>query len=151
LLQNTTALDISPDGTTLALLRGQNFGSVLLVPLTNGVFNFAATNSFSVGSASENNRDIAYDAVGNLYVVNTASEWLRIFSKGGATVVTSGSDGSLAFGVPPTLVGVGASAPTANEQGPVNGAFTVTRAGDTSVPLTVNYTVTGTATPGADY
>ena len=150
LLRNTTALDISPDGTTLALLRGSSFGSVLLVPLTNGVFNFAATNSFSLGTsgASDNNRDIAYDAVGNLYVVNTATEWFRIFSKGGASVVMTGTDGTLVMSVPPTLVSVTATTPTANEQGPANGVFTVTRVGDTSGALTVNYTVGGTATPG---
>jgi hypothetical protein len=153
LLQNTTALDISPDGTTLALLRGANFGTVLLVPLTNGIFNFAATNSFSLGTggASDNNRDIAYDAVGNLYVVQSANEWFRIFSKGGASLITSGTDGSLVIGVPPTLVSVTASTPTANEQGPVNGVFTLSRTGDSSVALTVNYTIAGTATPGADY
>ena len=153
ILQNTTALDISPDGTTLALLRGTTFGSVLLVPLTNGVFNFAATNSFSLGTsgASDNNRDIAYDAVGNLYVINTATEWFRIFSKGGASVVISGSDGTLIQGVPPTLISVTASTPNANEQGLVNGIFTVSRSGNTSGALTVNYSVSGTATPGSDY
>ncbi|HSU55664.1 MAG TPA: Calx-beta domain-containing protein, partial [Candidatus Dormibacteraeota bacterium] len=153
ILQNTISMDISPDGSTLALLRGATYGSVLLVPLTNGVFNFAATNSFSIGAngASDNNRDIAYDIAGNLYVVNSGSEFFRIFSKGGASVAISGTDGTFALSVPPTLVSVTASTPTANEQGPVNGVFTVTRAGDTSVALTVNYTVSGTATPGSDY
>jgi hypothetical protein len=46
----------------------------------------------------------------------------------------------------PTVVGVNASVATANEQGPVNGVFTVSRTGNTSVPLTVNYTLGGTAT-----
>jgi hypothetical protein len=153
IFRNVTAMDISPDGTTLALLRGSAFGSVLLVPITNGIFSLAGTNSFSVGTsgASDNNRDIAYDIAGNLYVINTATEWFRIFSKGGASVATSGTDGTFALTVPPTLVSVTASTPTANEQGPVNGVFTITRTGDNSVPLTVNYTVAGTATPGADY
>jgi subtilase family serine protease len=44
-----------------------------------------------------------------------------------------------------------ASTPTATEAGPTSGTFTVTRTGDTSLPLTVLYTVGGTATPGADY
>ncbi len=48
-------------------------------------------------------------------------------------------------------VSIAASTPTAAEAGQVNGAFTVTRTGDTSLPLTVLYTVGGTATPGADY
>jgi hypothetical protein len=153
LLQNTTALDISPDGTTLALLRGTTFGSVLLVPLTNGVFNFAGTNSFSLGAGAgnDNNRDIAFDAAGNLYSLNTQNEWMRVFSKGGASVATTGTDGTFALTVPPTLVSVTASTPNANEQGPVNGVFTISRTGDTSVPLTINYTVAGTATPGLDY
>ena len=149
--RNVTAMDISPDGTTLALLRGSAFGSVLLVPITNGIFNLAGTNSFPLGTSSDNYRDIAYDAAGNLYVVNTASEFLRIFSKGGASVATTGTDGTFALTVPPTLVSVAASTPNANEQGPVNGVFTITRVGDTSVPLTINYTVAGTATPGSDY
>src|SRR5436190_19066151 len=112
LLQNTTALDISPDGKTLALLRGSTFGSVLLVPLTNGLFDFAGTNAFSLGvnGASDNNRDISYDLVGNLYVVNSGTEWLRVYSKGGASVAISGSDGSFALTVPPTLLTVTAAA-----------------------------------------
>lgn len=50
-----------------------------------------------------------------------------------------------------TVVSVIASTPPANEQGPVNGVFTVTRSGDASLALTVNYTVGGTATSGSDY
>jgi hypothetical protein len=153
IFRNVTAMDISPDGTTLALLRGSAFGSVLLVPITNGFLNVIGTNSFSLGvnGSSENNRDIAYDAAGNLYVINTGTEWFRIFSKGGASVATTGTDGTFALTVPPTLVSVAASNPNADEQGSVNGTFTITRTGDSSVPLTVNYTVAGTATSGSDY
>jgi hypothetical protein len=43
-----------------------------------------------------------------------------------------------------------ATLPNASEPN-INGAFTVTRTGDTTAPLTVNYTVGGTATPGARY
>lgn len=153
LFRNTTALDISPDGSTLALLRGSAFGSVLLVPLTNGVFNFAATNSFPLGAsgASDNNRDIAYDAAGNLYVINTATEWLRFYSRGGASVAITGTDGTFVLGTPPLLVSVSAATATANEQGPANGQFTITRTGDSAGALTINYTLGGTATNGTDY
>ena len=48
-------------------------------------------------------------------------------------------------------VSIAASTATATEAGPANGAFTVTRTGDTSLPLTVFYTVGGTATAGSDY
>jgi hypothetical protein len=153
IFRNTTSIDISPDGNTLALLRGASFGTVLLVPITNGVLNVAGTNSFSLGTsgASENNRDIAYDAAGNLYVINTATEWFRIFSKGGATVAITGTDGTFVMGVPPAIVSIAATTANANEQGLASGAFTISRTGDTSVSLTVNYTIGGTATAGSDY
>ena len=48
-------------------------------------------------------------------------------------------------------VSIVASTATAKEAGPTSGAFTVSRTGDTSLPLTVRYTVGGTATPGVDY
>jgi subtilase family serine protease len=48
-------------------------------------------------------------------------------------------------------VTVAASIATATEAGPVAGAFTFTRTGDTTQPLIVHYTVGGTATPGSDY
>lgn len=48
-------------------------------------------------------------------------------------------------------VQVTASPVAAFEQEAVPGAFRFSRTGDTSVPLTVNYTLSGTATAGADY
>jgi subtilisin family serine protease len=39
----------------------------------------------------------------------------------------------------------------ATEAGPADGIFTVTRTGDTNAPLTVHYTVGGTAVAGTDY
>jgi subtilase family serine protease len=50
-----------------------------------------------------------------------------------------------------TQVTVAATIATANAAGPTNGQFTVSRTGDTTAPLTVAYTVAGTATPGTDY
>ncbi len=125
--------------------------AVTLVPLTNGVFDLGNIDGFDFGYLGINSRDIAYDAVGNLYVVNTAQEWLRIFSKGGSTVVTTGTDGTLDIAVPPVLVSVTATEAEANEEGLVNGVFTVTRTGDNTAALTVNYTLGGTAVNGEDY
>ena len=48
-------------------------------------------------------------------------------------------------------VSVVASTATATEAGPVSGAVTFSRTGDTGQPLIVHYTVGGTATPGSDY
>jgi hypothetical protein len=58
--------------------------------------------------------------------------------------------GSSSQVVPPT-VSVVASTPNASRVGPANGVFTVTRTGDTSAALTVNYSVGGTAVSGSDY
>jgi subtilase family serine protease len=52
-------------------------------------------------------------------------------------------------GVP--RVTIAATTATAPESGPSSGLFTVTRTGDTAAPMTVFYSVGGTATPGIDY
>jgi subtilase family serine protease len=51
----------------------------------------------------------------------------------------------------PTRVSVTAATPSASEAGTAAGAFTLSRTGDTSEPLTVTYTIGGTAQPTADY
>jgi hypothetical protein len=52
----------------------------------------------------------------------------------------------------PALLTVTASAPTASEVGPTNGTFTITRSGgNQTLPLTVYYLLSGTATNGTDY
>ncbi len=158
LLRNVTALDMSPDGRTLALIRGSSFGSVLLLPLdTNGLFSVTdftnTANSFSLGASasSDNNRDIAYDAAGNLYAINTASEWFRIYSRGGATIATTGSDGTFTIGTPPNPVTVTATVPNTLEGSATNAVFTFTRTGDVSSALTASFSLGGTATNGVDY
>ncbi len=50
----------------------------------------------------------------------------------------------------PAVVSVTAVLPNASEAGPTAGMFTLSR-NSSGAPLTVNYTVGGTATPGADY
>ncbi|MFM9010531.1 MAG: Calx-beta domain-containing protein [Planctomycetota bacterium] len=60
------------------------------------------------------------------------------------------ASGSL-FTTGPTLVTANAADPQAHEAGLGTASFRVTRGGDLSRPLTVNYSVSGTATPGSDY
>jgi hypothetical protein len=84
-----------------------------------------------------------------------------VYSSNGSTWGTVGSAGnsygpvSLQYceSAPPTLVTVSATDATAGEpgsgQGP--GTFTFSRTGSTAAPLTVNFTVGGTATGGTDY
>ncbi|HEY3181566.1 MAG TPA: LamG-like jellyroll fold domain-containing protein, partial [Gaiellaceae bacterium] len=73
----------------------------------------------------------------------------------GELYVLSKSDGMIRrlVAAAPALptVTVSATDPTATEAGVTTGTVAVTRTGSTAVPLTVNYTVAGSATPGSDY
>ena len=51
----------------------------------------------------------------------------------------------------PSRVTLTATTPQASENGPVAGQFTVTREGDFTLPLTVNFQISGNATNGMDY
>lgn len=148
---NTRSLKISPDGSKLAIFRSDR--QTVILGLTNGVPDLSSSNlvaTFAAGG-SQNSRSVDWDAAGNLYVANNANELLRVFSPGGSMTAITKSDGTFALTAPATVVNVTASTPTANEAGPANGVFTLTRTGDLGVPLTVNYTVSGTAASGSDY
>ncbi len=67
------------------------------------------------------------------YVVADAAMWLPASAPVLPTVELVGSD------------------TTAGEDGPDTARFTIVRSGDISSNLTVNYSLSGTATPGADY
>ena len=70
----------------------------------------------------------------------------------GTAVSTNGVGGSVTVSAPAlTTVTISATDPNASEAGPDSGIFTVTRSGSTSGALTVNYTVSGTASAGSDY
>lgn len=147
----TRSIKISPDGSKLAIFRADR--RTVILGLTNGVPDLSNSNllvSFTQTGAITS-RSVDWDAAGNLYVANNGNELLRVFSPGGSHTAITKSDGSFELVAPQTVLNVTATTPTANEAGPVNGVFTLTRTGDTSVPLTVNYTVSGTATSGTDY
>ena len=64
---------------------------------------------------------------------------------------SSATDSVIVTVTPANQVSVAASTPRASEDGPTDGAFTVSRTGGTGAPLTVHVAVAGTAEPGADY
>lgn len=72
----------------------------------------------------------------------------RVGSEVQATVFLD--DGSTP-GPLPSLVAVAATTPSATEIGPSAGVLRFTRVGSTATALAVNYIVSGTASPGADY
>lgn len=61
------------------------------------------------------------------------------------------ADSGTLFSSTPTLVTLNAADPTANEAGLEVATFRVTRGGNLSQPLTVNYSVSGNAIAGTDY
>jgi YD repeat-containing protein len=63
----------------------------------------------------------------------------------------SATSSAINITVTPPAVSVAATDANASEQGADPGVFTFTRTGGTSVPLTLNYSLSGTATNGSDY
>src|SRR5213082_1174594 len=72
----------------------------------------------------------------------------KCVSGGRLNLLRALSGGSTSQGPTVTVV---ATDPNASEQGPDSGTFTISRTGDTSSALTVNYTLGGTAQNGTDY
>ncbi len=77
---------------------------------------------------------------------------MRVWSPGGDTTATTRSDGTFAIEVIPVAeVSVTLTDGSASEEGPDTATFTFTRTEAPVNPLTVNYTLTGTAINGTDY
>jgi subtilisin family serine protease/subtilase family serine protease len=72
---------------------------------------------------------------------------LKVTDDGGETA----TDTVIINVTPANQVSVTASAAQGTEAGPANGSFTVSRTGDTSASLTVQYSLAGTAVGGTDY
>ena len=69
--------------------------------------------------------------------------------KGGADIFAAGTLGTAGFTVLSPLVTITATTPDASEFGPVSGAFAVTRTGGTGIPVTVPFTIGGSAVNGS--
>ena len=89
--------------------------------------------------------DTAVEGNETVIVTFSSNAAYGIGTPGSAAVTIADNDGPL-----PTVT-ISATDPNASEAGPDAGIFTVTRSGSTSGALTVNYTVSGTATAGSDY
>jgi hypothetical protein len=137
----------APDGTTFANAAND----IILIPLTNGVPNIPARQVFHFGGFG-NGRDLAFDDAHNLYCVSSGLGTLQALDIGESTDCTTSSDGTFSMATPPTQVSVAATTPLAYEQGAVPGVITITRTPDNlESPLTVFYTLTGTAKNGTNY
>ena len=157
LTHGTVDLAISPDGRFCVAQSYDNW--FVIAYMTNGipdasrVFNNIPTSYTSIA------RGIAFDAAGNIYSSSSGIGNVQEWSPGlTATSITTGTtNGSTGFNVvsPSTLVKAVATTPKASQGGsngsagtPVPGVFTITRAGDLGSPLSVSFTLSGTATSG---
>ena len=156
LLADLQSISVSPDNKYMAVNYTDSHISVL--KLTNGVPDastiFTIQNLPNVG----NGRGLAWDAADNLYAISSGQGLLRIFSLGGTTRAITGNDstgtnGTFQLITPNTLVSVVATTQYASQgrPTPIPGVFTITRtdaSNDYSAPMTINFTLTGTATNG---
>ncbi len=150
-LTNLQSIAISPDGNYLAAITQSSGNSdTVIIPLTNGIPDFSRLMMLDTGTVTQG-RGIDFDAAGNLYTISSGDAVLRAFSPGGTTTATTGTDGTFQITTPPTQVSVATVTTNINEGGGTNGVFTFTRSGDVSGTLTVNYTISGTASNGTDY
>ena len=117
----TAGSDYTSLGTSVTIAAGATSATLTVTPLQDSLVESDETVILTL-------------ATGTGYTVGTASS---------ATVTLSSDDTN--------TVTVTASDASATEAGLTTGTFTFTRSGDTSAALTVNYTVSGTATAGSDY
>lgn len=152
ILKATGGVAVSPSGRWLATINIEN-NRVAVAPLVGGIPDLTKV-VFFTGLGTGTGRSIAFDPADNLLVV-TLGAGLRQVSLGHPTIATTGSDGTFSLAYPGSGQTVSVMArpfqDTASEMGPVPAYFDITRSGDLSSPLTVNFTLTGTATFGVDY
>jgi len=74
---------------------------------------------------------------------------LTVKATDNAGAITTSSAVSITVSLP--VISIAATDADASEPGSNTGVFTVSRTGGTSMPLTVNFSMSGTATAGADY
>lgn len=153
------SIKVSPDGKKVAISRADT--QTWIMGMTNGIPDISTRqllNTFagtSTSTSANRRREIAFDAAGNLYAGNNSLERMVIWSPGGTTTAVTSFDnttgnGSFQVLVPDAVVSVTASPATTTEGG-APGKFTISRTGNTSTIVTVNYTNSGTATSGSDY
>jgi predicted extracellular nuclease len=104
------------------------------------------------GNAAGNNTTVT-GVISGLNIANGATFYLRWqdFDATGADDGLAIDDFSLSVSSPLPTVSIAAQDANAAEAGQDPGTFRITRTGDTTNSLTVNYTVSGTSTNGTDY
>ncbi len=152
--QGLVGCAVSPDGKWLVGLAIDNHFTIC--QLTNGIPNVATIYTVNPSTLVENARGICFDAADNIYMISSgqyaAQEWTLGLT---TTAVTSGNGNGVtnfALVYPAENISVTSSnaliSQTNSYGNPTNTFFVLSRAGNASSSLTVNYTLTGTANGG---
>ena len=121
----TPGLDYIDPTSFIAIPAGASFIDLPVIPIQDTLFEGAETVEIRLAK-------LASYSVGN-----------------GIAVVTIDDDDVPP--PPPVDLTITATDPAASEAGPHPAIFTITRAGPTNLPLTISYTLSGTAVVGSDY
>ena len=142
----TGTFTVSRTGSTTAALT-VNYG--LTGTATNGAdYSLVTSVTIAAGQPSATitvtpTNDGTAEAAETVILTISANALYTVGSPAAATVTISDDD--------PVTVTIDATDDSAAEAGSATGTFTVTRTGDTTAALTVNYTISGSATNGSDY
>lgn len=160
LTHGTVDIAVSPDGRYVAGVSIDNW--FVIVPLTNGLPDVGNLFTTTPTSFSGNARGVAFDAADNIYLSSSGIGLVQSWTLGITTTATTtgNASGVTGFNVifPSTKVNIAAVSNLASQGGsdgttgiPIPGIFTITRTNanlDYTAPVSVNFTMGGTATNG---
>jgi hypothetical protein len=92
LFNSSYAIAVSPDQKYLADVRVDS--RTWIIPLTNGIPDISRRLWLDSYPSVANARGVRFDPAGNLYVLSSGGQLVRVFSPGGTTVATTGNDSS---------------------------------------------------------
>lgn len=154
---------VEEDGTAHGLIRVSRDGNAKVAPALEVAFSLSGTavegedyNTTFSGSviipAGESSADIEIIPIDNAIQDDTRTVMVTLTSGSGGYLIGTANSAvvSILDDEMPTVSVVAADG-VASETGTDTGVFTITRNSNFTDPLTVLYTVGGTATPGADY
>lgn len=124
------------------------------IDTTMGVYTGSAVNALTTLGENDDQNDSAVNTLGLNAVTNS---YVAISATAGTTYYIAidgfgGAEGTTQLTISQgPVISVVATTPNASETGPVSGVFTLTRTGNTSAVLQVNFSLSGTATKGLDY
>ncbi len=150
ILAGTVSAAVSSDGKLLATISYYD-NRVTVVEMANGIPDMSRRVVFAAFGTTAAGRYVAFDAADNLHVVSSGYALYRVFSPGGSTIATTGSEGTFTVEAPLSSVSVVASVDSTSEGSATPGEFTLKREGGPTTELTVTYLIEGTATNGQDY